>query len=121
MNDSEIQDQAAELDTMPAPGTQQIPDDANTPSFSGRCHGGPWDTWNVEIRYPKGFLLVHKPHKACWIYDRRTDGDFYVRSAEPEPLRDFGAKNRWRAADEQHYDIRVLDPEAVAPAGQVKR
>lgn len=93
----------------------QTPDDGGE-AYAGRCHGGPWDTSDADVRYPKGFLLVHKPDRAVWIYDRRDDGDFYVRDAKPEELDD---EKRDSAADGGDWDIRVLDPESVEPASEV--
>lgn len=116
----DFSDEAAELDTDPGAATSSTDDDgddeAQGPSYNGRCHGGPWDTSDVEARFPKGFLLIHKPEHAVWIYDRKDDGDFYVRSATPSVLDDAG---RWKAADGVDYDIRVLDPAAVKPSTAV--
>jgi hypothetical protein len=112
-------DEAAELDQTPAP----MPDGADDagaldalagPTYDGTCHGGPWNSRAVQVRFPKGFLLVHKPEQAVWIYDRRGDGDFYARSPMPQTLREDGELNRWRAAQESSYDIRVLEPTAAA-------
>lgn len=84
--------------------------------YQGRCHGGPWDTSDADVRYPGGFLLIHKPERAVWIYDRQDDGSFRVRSATPEPLDDA---KRQAAMDGDQYDIRVLDPVSVEPASEV--
>lgn len=89
------------------------PDGPASAIYEGRCIGGPWDASDADVRFPKGFLLVHKPDRAVWIYDRRDDGDFYVRTPEPAPLDDA---KREKAAEQTDYDIRVLDPKAVEPA-----
>ncbi len=120
MSEEEIADAAAELDEDPQTDTgaaDEADGDAPAgPTYAGRCHGGPWDTSDVESRFPKGFLLVHMPARAVWVYDRRPDGDFYVRDSAPAELNEDGPVSRWRAAEEANYDIRVLDPDAVEPA-----
>lgn len=114
MTEDEINDAAAETDTDPQNGTAgAAPKEPASESFKGRCVGGPWDTSDAESRFPKGFLLIHKPDHALWIYDRRDDGNYYVRQAEPERLDD---DKREKAAEGRTYDIRVLDPTAVEPA-----
>ncbi len=120
MSEDEIIDTAAEMDR---PGPNPVDGDdggdeeaGGGATYAGRCHGGPWDTSDVECRFPKGFLLVHMPARAVWIYDRKDDGDFYVRDSNPSPLKEDGPVSRWRAAEESNYDIRVLDPDAGEPA-----
>ena len=113
MTEEEIREAAQlpeEIDAWAdALGPGGMTDLADGPLFVGTCHGGPWDGVAGESRYPKGFLLAHRPHGQVWIYDRRDDGDFYARSAVPEVLRDQGDVNRFRAADEANYDIRVVE------------
>lgn len=82
--------------------------------YAGLCRGGPWDGVMAESRFPEGFLLVHMPSRQVWIYDRTQSGVFVARSELGRTLHDDGRDNRWRAADEGAYDIRVLAPEAVA-------
>lgn len=118
MSGDDLADQAAEPDEEPAPGAADAPDAGEGATFIGRCHGGPWDGTQGETRFPKGFLLIHMPTRRLWIYDRRPDGDFYVRETEPAELQEDGPDNRWRAADEGDFDIRVLDPDAVTPASE---
>lgn len=84
--------------------------------YTGVCIGGPWDGTTVESRFPRGFLLIHMPTRKLWIYDMTADESaFKVRGTEPLDLRDDGSDNRWRAADEADYDIRVMDPETTVP------
>lgn len=113
-------DLAAEVDDIPAPDGAPgagvpTPDDA-AGFYTGRCHGGPWDGIDAESRYPRGFLLVNMETRCLWIYDREVDGDFYVREDQPVGLLDEGPDNRFRAAEQAEFDIRVLDPEVVVPA-----
>ena len=89
------------------------PDGPASESYTGRCVGGPWDTSDADVRFPKGFLLIHRPERAVWIYDRQADGTFQCRNAKPELLDDA---KRIKAAEGSEYDIRVLDPKAVEPA-----
>jgi len=91
---------------MPAPGVERF-------TYVGTCHGGPWDGAVAETRFPQGFLLVHMPSRRLWIYDRVDSGIFVVRG-DAVDLKDEGPDNRWRAADEGAFDVRVLDAEVVA-------
>jgi hypothetical protein len=77
--------------------------------YVGVCRGGPWHGRHGESRYPQGFLLIDKPRRRVWLYDRMPDGSFRVRSQSPAPLLDDGPDNRRRAAEQPHYDIRVPD------------
>lgn len=113
MTEEEIKDSAAESETGPVEAVGAAPDESAAESYTGRCVGGPWDTSDADVRFPSGFLLVHKPDRAVWVYDRRADGNFYCRSATPEPLDDA---RRMKAAEGSAYDIRVLDPKSVEPA-----
>lgn len=113
MTEKEISEAVAETDGEPAAGTVAAPSEAASESYTGRCIGGPWDSSDADVRFPEGFLLIHRPDNAVWIYDRQVDGNFHVRSAEPELLDD---EKRMRAASEGAFDIRVLDPAAVEPA-----
>lgn len=113
LDPAEISDEAGEQDTDPDP---DLPDDdepgpddlagALAYGVAGTCHGGPYDGVLVVVRRPKGFLLVDKPTRSCWVYDY-SDGDgFTARTSEPQRLDDAG---RWRAVDEGNYDLLVLD------------
>lgn len=107
MTEEEIADAAAELDVDPADGTAPAPTGSVSDNFSGLAVGGPWDGVEVDVRYPKGFLLVFKPNDAVWIYDRQPDGNFKIRNSQPVMLDD---EKRNRAALGTDYDIRVLTP-----------
>lgn len=85
-------------------------DDDQAPLCEGTCIGGPLDGRRIGVRYPKGFLAIHRPRCQLWIYDNR-DGDFYARSEEPVLLDD---KRRMRAMEEFDFDVLALDPEDVA-------
>ena len=113
MTEDEIMRMAAEPETPAKEATDAAPEGTDSDGYTGRCIGGPWDTSDADVRYPKGFLLVHKPEKAVWIYDRQPDGTFKCRNAKPELLDD---NKRMKAAEGAEYDIRVLDPKAVEPA-----
>jgi hypothetical protein len=77
--------------------------------FIGVARGGPLDGRSVESRFPKGFLLVDMENEQVWLYDRQDDGAFAMRTGSPISLADEGDDNRWRAADEDDYDILVPD------------
>jgi hypothetical protein len=90
--------------------------------YTAVCVGGPWAGTTVESRFPAGFLLVYMPSRKVWIYDLAADGEtFRVREEEPRDLLDEGDDNRWRAANEGDYDIRVVYSETgpVATVGEV--
>jgi hypothetical protein len=102
-------DLAAELDEEP--DAEFLDDEDGTdgdplPVYQGVCAGGPWDGRPAATRYPKGFLLVDKPGMQVWIYDRdETSGNFTARTPNPQALLEDGPVNRWRAAEEPHYDL----------------
>lgn len=74
-------------------------------SYEGVCHGGPLNGQTMVTRYPKGFLLVDKQVRKCWIYEWDSETSSYqVRQEEPMDLLD-GEKNRFRAAEEFNYDV----------------
>lgn len=101
-------DLVAELDEEPPADLPDTTDDIiNEPLFTGSAIGGPLDGVTVESRYPKGGLFIDIERGELWVYDRRDDGAFCVRSEASEPIYDDGPVNRWRAADEEHYDIWV--------------
>lgn len=106
-------DLAAELDDDPTPDELAVPDSPDDPAplFEGIAQGGPWDGRQIQTRCPKGFLLVDMPTRRLWIYDLSEDGKTYVVRGDGTAgeLRDDGDVNRWRAVDEGHYDVRVLD------------
>jgi hypothetical protein len=105
-------DLVAELDDEPADDMADDDyDDDDLEVFRGAVAGGPWDGLTAESRYPRGFLLVDMDKQLVWIYDRRDDGSFKVRDNNPVQILDDGPDNRWRAADEEDYDILVPDIE----------
>ena len=115
-------DLAAELDEEPDPAVLDAPEPDDDPAaiYTGKALGGPWDGREVESRFPKGFLLVDMPTRRVWLYDRQDDGSFHARSDKAETLNDDGEFNRWRAAEEDNYDIQVLDEDTSdAPDAQV--
>ena len=75
------------------------------------------DTLEGVSRYPSGFLFIHRPTNRVWIYDyvpmgdSPTGGGFQVRIQDGvECINDPDAsKNRFRAADEKEFDIRVVN------------
>ena len=73
--------------------------------YEGVCHGGPMHGHRATTRFPEGFLLVDKPRRWCWLYERVGEGDFYVRDAAGEQVHTDGPKNRYRAAFEGNYDV----------------
>jgi len=72
--------------------------------YEGICLGGPLNGQTMEVRFPKGFLLIDKPADKVWIYDRIEDG-FVVRDEIPSKVLTEGPKNRYRAAEESNYDV----------------
>lgn len=75
----------------------------------GHCHGGPMDGQVGQSRFPKGFLLVDKENSLAWVYDWDANaGHFEVRDDDAQPLDEAG---RYRAAEEQEYDVRAVDAE----------
>lgn len=96
----------AEVDDEPddAYGDADYDEDAET--YAGTARGGPLDGKDVVSRYPRGFLLVDMEHEQVWLYDRQADGSFLMRDGSPAGLEDSG---RWRAADEEDFDILVPD------------
>jgi hypothetical protein len=104
-------DLVAELDDDPDPAFEAGPEDDEEPLpvYAGTCHDGPWDGRQIQVRFPKGFLLVDKPNAQVWIYDRHEGGDFYARTPDPRALLEDGPYNRWRAAEEPNYDLLVVD------------
>lgn len=108
MTEEEIEAQASAPDPDPWPELDDAADassDGRGSLFGGPCVGGPWDGRQVEVRFPKGFLLVHRPLKQVWLYDF-LGGEFIARTEKAELLSDEG---RMRAALEFTYDIRVVD------------
>jgi hypothetical protein len=104
----ELDDLAAEPDTTEPVAASDPAGEAAGPDqvYSGPCHDGPWDGQRGQSRFPSGFLLIDKPNRLCWVYDRNpSDGGFYARTTDPQPLQEEG---RWRAAEESTYDIRVV-------------
>lgn len=85
--------------------------------WSGPCIGGPLDTQEGASRFPSGFLLVHRPGDRVWIYERvetpetPTGYSFLVRVAEGQELVEDpdAPENRFRAAEEAHYDVKAAD------------
>jgi len=101
-------DLAAELDS-PDPDLPDDDDDDDDPDlYEGPVRGGPWNGRQAQSRFPSGFLLIDRPARQCWIYDRGTDGVFTARSETPLALDDA---KRWQAASEEDYDILVPDAE----------
>lgn len=107
-DDPELDDLAAELDTSDPVLSPAEPDDghADTPTYTGTCHDGPWDGQSAESRFPSGIVVVDRPNQQCWIYDRHDDGAFYARTTTPRPLDDT---LRWQAAEGGTYDVRTLE------------
>lgn len=85
---------------------QHEPCDDNELVCEGNVQGGPLDGQRVAVRYPKGFIAVNRPARWVWIYDRREDGDYYVRTEEPAALDD---KRRMVAAEGVDYDVLAVD------------
>lgn len=113
-DDIDPADLAAELDTEPDPALADTDADAEPPEiFTGTARGGPWDGRTVESRRPSGFLLFDRPAGLAWIYDYDDSGVFVARDDTPAALRDGGEFNRWRAVEEQHYDLRVVDSDTA--------
>lgn len=86
------------------------PDEA--PIWNGPCVGGPLDGLDGSSRYERGFLLVDRPAGKAWIYDCHPETlnggyQFIVRVAEGMDLieDEDAVKNRYRAADEQEFDV----------------
>jgi hypothetical protein len=120
-DDAEIEDLAAERDEAPDPqlvaaarAASQLPP---TPDqlYQGTVTGGPWDGRVAQSRFPLGFLLIDPGTDRVWIYDYVTatlpggGARFAVRAGMPQPCHDGGPDNRWRAADEGDFDVRVTD------------
>jgi hypothetical protein len=99
-------DLVAELDDEPPDDLPDDDYDDDAEMFSGVAHDGPLDGQQIESRYPKGFLLIDMENEHVWIYDRREGGGFYARNTEPVKADEDG---RWRAAEEEDYDILVPD------------
>jgi hypothetical protein len=103
-------DLAAELDDQPDPTLidDGDEDDGDADLYDGPVHGGPWDGRHAQSRFPRGFLLIDRVADQVWIYDRGDDGAFTARSDTPMAVDDA---KRWRAAEEDEYDILVPDVE----------
>ncbi len=118
--DLELDDLAAEPDDEPdadeladsaAEGAQDAEADY---TVSGLCTGGPWDKCKVGVRFPGGFVLVHKPTARVWLYDRITNAVpgaalFVCRPGSPFTLDE---DKLWDAAESMDFDVRVLDGDA---------
>lgn len=111
MTEEELADEAAELDEPSSEGAAAGPDGPTSATYTGQVWGGPWARKYVTVRCPGGFLLVDRPRKLVWIYDRRENGDFMLRGQGAQRLNDEG---RWTAAESDEYDVRALDPAEVA-------
>lgn len=105
MTEEEIEAVAAEPDGPAVDDLGGGSSVVDAPLFVGPCIGGPWDGLTGTSRFPKGFLLVHRPLKQAWVYDF-MGGEFHARTERAEALSDEG---RMRAAMESTYDIRVVD------------
>jgi len=114
--DTDPADLAAELDDEPDPAlvADEATDSDEGETFTGTARGGPWDGRDIESRCPKGVLLIDRPAGLAWIYDYDDAGVFDCRDDTPAALCDDGEFSRWRAAEEQHYDLRVVDEEPAA-------
>jgi hypothetical protein len=113
-DDIDPADLAAELDDEPPDDLADDEgeyDDEDLETYEGTARGGPIDGQTVVSRFPKGFLLVDMEQQQVWLYDRTDDGSFQARSNGPVAMQDDGDDNRWRAADEDEYDILVPDME----------
>lgn len=106
-----MQDEAAELDEPSSEGAAEGPSGLASGAYTGQVVGGPWARKYVTVRCPGGFLLVDRPRKLVWIYDRRDNGDFKLRGQGAQRLNDEG---RWTAAESDDFDVRALDPGEVA-------
>lgn len=112
-------DLVAELDDEPDDTADAQPDD-DTPEgegpFTGACSGGPWSGRTVTVRRPRGFFLIDPDANTAWVYDHNpVDGEFECRNEEPDAL---SAADRWRVADQDEYDVLVLDAETDPAAGE---
>jgi hypothetical protein len=97
--------------------------------WSGPCLGGPMDTMDGVSRFPSGFLYVDRMVCRAWIYDfiplgeSPTGGAFQVRMEQGSELIEDPDqyKNRWRAAEESEFDIRVpvIAPDTPPEAPQI--
>lgn len=78
--------------------------------WPGPCVGGPMHAQDGVSRFPRGFLLVDRARQKVWIYDY-VEGQFLVRIEEGVDLIEDpdAPRNRYRAAEEVEFDIRVLD------------
>jgi hypothetical protein len=116
-DDEWVADEAAEPDTDPADDatTDDQPGTEHEQLYTGVCHGGPWNAREAASRYPRGFLLIEPDTDTGWIYDYR-DGAFHVRDEQPMDIHEDGDHNRWRAADEGDFDVRVTDDLAEVDA-----
>ena len=102
-------DLVAELDDEPDADQDDADTDQTPPeTYTGTARGGPLDGRTVQIRCPKGFLLIDRPQRQVWIYDRGPGGALVSVSDQPETLDD---DKRWQAADGDEYDILVPDME----------
>lgn len=127
MTDAPHDDEIAARAAEPDDATEGEPDPHMTPEgdppareqvYTGLCHGGAWHGRHADSRFPKGFLLIDTSTDpdTGWIYDRHDDdGGFYARSDAPIEITDDESQpyNRWRAAEEPNYDVRVLDDESA--------
>lgn len=83
--------------------------------YEGLCIGGPMGGQRGESRYAAGFVLIDRPGRRVWLYDRRSGSvegqppsadDFRVREAEGRELDDDA---RWAAGESGEWDVRALD------------
>jgi hypothetical protein len=101
-------DLAAELDDADPAEFADVDDDEDDDAeiITGVCRGGPYDGRTATCRFPRGFLLVHRPRDLVWIYDYSADsGEFTIRG-DAMPLDE---EKRWKVADEGDYDIIAYD------------
>jgi hypothetical protein len=104
MTDDELDDLAAEPDddAQPLDGTDHGWADADT--YDGPCVGGPYAGRPASSRFPRGFLLVDRPHGRAWVY--AYAGNVFMCQGEASPLDEVG---RWTAAESGDYDVIAYD------------
>lgn len=73
------------------------------------CVGGPMDGQLLirrEDHGRKGVLLVDRPANECWVYEWEESRQvFLARNAIPAEVLIEGPVNRYRAAEEDNYDV----------------
>ena len=82
------------------------------PTVGGPLDGKPW-----TVRFPNGFLMVHRQDGHLVIYDN-VDGKWVLRDDEEGIYRPIDNQRRIVAALGQDYDVIAYDEQVMGPWGR---